>query len=1086
MNSALALAALSALLLSAQAAPHEPALAALRDGDFARAGTTLRAVIERDPSDTAAYPMLVDAVFRAGRPLEAIAFMQAMAKRRAGNPRPLWMLGRSLRRVDRLQEAEQSLEAALAADPGWLPAWEERLLVARARGRLDELLLEMRRASGRPGAPLGVLDYAIALGQKLAYRLSDAEQALARVPDSVPERSLLHAELLWERRRASECASEVTAALARAGEGGSPSLLRARLLRLRAECLLVPDRSRAIQEAQVARDASLNAGDLSGEADAARLLSGHVSSEGRPREALRLLEWSREAHEALGEKTSLAQDLQGWAILYAELYAGREPAAALARAARLTREAGDRRAQLRILSNTALFLLERHLYGEATRVSVEALALARRLEAGRSEAVIVGNLATLFRRLGDLERAAEYGANALALFRRFGDANDVAIMQIGLGEIGLAKGDFHGASSHFEQAEQALAGHQEGRRIGAILGLGRCLMALDQTAAARLRLGDALASAQQLDRPVPQTSILVELGELELKAGDAPAALERFQEALRVAAGSWEHAPSIVRAERGLGQTQRMLGQPIRALEHQRQAIGWVEALRRDVRLASLRSQYFSDKRGLYVDAVDTLHVLSAQGSAAQHAREAFRFAELARARTLLESIESPRPEATVLREERAALLSRLSRLQASLFGSVLEQPERARLKQEIFRAERRLEELDLRASALAKAPAAAAVVTADGVAPLLGADGLLLEYLVGAKHSFVLALSGNGALRLERLPGRAEIDRAVTRLRAQLAERPPLGSSAAHAALLFDAASVYHMLLGPIADEVRAARRVVVVQDGALFQLPFEALSEDSASPFLGETREIAYAASASVFATAQRAAHAAPPALDLIALGDPPGRSARASVEDDALRAAGFLDDSWSFDRLPAARREIEAIAGVFKASRVRTLLGTELREERVTAELTRGARFVHFATHALLDETEPARSGVLLASGAGADQDGILQAREIAELRIPAELVTLSACQTGLGRLVEGEGLLGLARAFQLAGVRGLVVSLWNVSDVSTAQFMSAFYAALGRGAGKSAALREARLYMLRHPNPALRHPYHWAGFVLQGGF
>jgi CHAT domain-containing protein len=141
------------------------------------------------------------------------------------------------------------------------------------------------------------------------------------------------------------------------------------------------------------------------------------------------------------------------------------------------------------------------------------------------------------------------------------------------------------------------------------------------------------------------------------------------------------------------------------------------------------------------------------------------------------------------------------------------------------------------------------------------------------------------------------------------------------------------------------------------------------------------------------------------------------------------------------------------------------------------------VHFATHSLIDEKSPSRSAVVLGFDGDAEEDGNLYVSEIARLNLDSDLVVVSACQTGRGKLLSGEGIVGLSRAFLRAGARSVVVSLWNVSDISTGQLMKYFYQHLTGGLSNAAALRRAKLQMLRS-GTQMRHPYYWSSFVMVG--
>jgi CHAT domain-containing protein len=178
------------------------------------------------------------------------------------------------------------------------------------------------------------------------------------------------------------------------------------------------------------------------------------------------------------------------------------------------------------------------------------------------------------------------------------------------------------------------------------------------------------------------------------------------------------------------------------------------------------------------------------------------------------------------------------------------------------------------------------------------------------------------------------------------------------------------------------------------------------------------------------------------------------------------------------------VNALRTLFGAPASRVFLGAEARERNLKTEDISAYRFVHFATHGYFDEAQPARSGLVLAQQAGDTDDGILQAREIFRLRLNADVVTLSACQSGLGKLLAGEGVMGLSRAFFYAGAQSLVVSLWNVNDAATAELMKVFYTHLKAGVARDEAMRRAKLALAKGPNRAWRHPYFWAPFVFLG--
>jgi CHAT domain-containing protein len=287
--------------------------------------------------------------------------------------------------------------------------------------------------------------------------------------------------------------------------------------------------------------------------------------------------------------------------------------------------------------------------------------------------------------------------------------------------------------------------------------------------------------------------------------------------------------------------------------------------------------------------------------------------------------------------------------------------------------------------------------------------------------------------------------------------------------------------LIAPAAPWIEHAGRILISPDGALHTLPFAALVRPGKPPqWLVEWKPVHTVLSATLYAQLKagrrRVAESGPG--ELVALADPayrPVRGATANADDSPLRRyrAGLPP-------LPGAREEVQALSSLYGRD-AQVYTGAAATKGQIE-HLPAGTRCLHFACHALLDRRFPLDSALALASSRG-DDNGMLQAWEIFErLRIDADLVTLSACSTGLGRDGGGEGLIGLTRAFQYAGARSVLASLWSVSDRSTAALMARFYAKLRAGSPKDVALAEAQRELLREGR--FSHPYSWAAFELNG--
>ena len=296
----------------------------------------------------------------------------------------------------------------------------------------------------------------------------------------------------------------------------------------------------------------------------------------------------------------------------------------------------------------------------------------------------------------------------------------------------------------------------------------------------------------------------------------------------------------------------------------------------------------------------------------------------------------------------------------------------------------------------------------------------------------------------------------------------------------------LYDLLLKPAESLIRDSERLLVVPDGPLQVLPFAALRRNE-NQYLVEWKPLHTVVSATIYAELKKMRPTAGgKAIELAAFGDARVPAVRTTaLEGSANRDLQFaFERGFTFDWLPFSRQEVVDIAALFPG-RNQTHLGADATEEHAKA-LGTSIRYIHFATHGLLDERLPLNSALVLTVPEKlqeGEDNGLLQAWEIFDqMRLDADLVTLSACNTGLGLEMNGEGLIGLTRAFQYAGAHSVLASLWSVDDFRTMELMKLFYHELRRGKTKDEALRAAQLYMLRSQPSAA--PFYWAAFSLSG--
>ncbi|HYG60988.1 MAG TPA: CHAT domain-containing protein, partial [Thermoanaerobaculia bacterium] len=526
---------------------------------------------------------------------------------------------------------------------------------------------------------------------------------------------------------------------------------------------------------------------------------------------------------------------------------------------------------------------------------------------------------------------------------------------------------------------------------------------------------------------------------------------------------------------------------------------------------------FFASRREHHELAVDLLMRLAGSDPGGGHEAAAFLASERAHARGLLDLMAEGRIGAgrelpRALREREVEIDARLSQVQNLLIRELSEErpdPTKVgKLRRELRQAEEQRQDLEARIRREHRRYAQARYgepLPLSRIQPLLDAETALLEYVIGQEASYLFAVTREG-MTTHRLPPAGEIARLVRAARAGL-EAPDsprrLRSYAAAARGLHD------RLIAPARRTLAGKRHLLVAADRSLHLLAFETLlSADAAGrpahelPYLAREYAVTYVPSATVWAELMESRRQRPPpdpsAKRLLAVADPlnlskapapPGQQGAAPPAGVTRTGRGLLDaDRWSWSRLEGSGREVQRIAGLYPRGDVALYIGAEATEENLKgSRWLSDAHRLHFATHGIISETQPELSALQLTRAEGSREDGLLQAYEIFDLRLGADLVVLSACETALGKQVTGEGLMGLTRAFLHAGAASVVVSLWPVADDSaTPDLMVSFYRRLDRSRDaarrKAEALQAAKLDLIREKQYA--HPYYWAPFILVG--
>lgn len=716
----------------------------------------------------------------------------------------------------------------------------------------------------------------------------------------------------------------------------------------------------------------------------------------------------------------------------------------------------------------------------------------------------LSNVGIAYERMGDYSHAIALGTQSLQSAVRRNSPPEQQRNLANLGFLYLEREEPKTALGYFERAARFSASVRS-RQNDALLGIGfgDAYVRQGSYPAALAKLDAGMAAVRELhDRPL-EAQALIELGDCYLRMRDWANAQATFSKALSLGE-EMGLKDVIVAARRGLGQVLRNEGDLQGALRELEPAVDMIETMRAQIKNSDLASSFMQDNWKVYEDLIYVLSLLYDRVPDGDYDRLAFDYAERGRARSFLDMLGESQNSITKglapsqVKQQRN-LLGQLS--QASAKAITDPSPEN---RAAVDAAARRVASWSVE---LAKTnPSYQQLrypkpLTIEQVRSQLVGDGqtAVLEYALGEDRSCMWLVT-NTASRMVTLPPQRVLSDEVNALRNMIGRRPQNPSDYRNYGQL--AHQLYRQLVQPVANALSGRQTLIIVPDGILHYLPFEVLTEDSEAPsrkagasasprYLVEDYSIEYAPSTSVLAelNAARSASKSPSSqsLDLLAYGDPvfgaPEAGIRGDVASlDAVRGA-YKGAGFALSPLPNTRIEVENIGALFPPPRRRLYLGSAATKASFESQDLAAYKFLHIATHAVIDENVPAMSGIVFSLTSHQD-DGVLRMSDVFNLNLDSDLVVLSACETGLGKLVRGEGMIGLTRAFLYAGARRVAVSLWPVNDVATAKFMQGFYRAMADGMSPSRALQQAKLEMIRSDIPSYGHPYFWAPFVLVG--
>ena len=705
----------------------------------------------------------------------------------------------------------------------------------------------------------------------------------------------------------------------------------------------------------------------------------------------------------------------------------------------------------------------------------------------------VTGLGTTYLDIGELELALEYLQTALEIRRKTNDGNGMVSVLNAIGNIHRRNGDTDAAlEAHREAAQFATA---PANRATTRQLIARDLLAAGDPAGAL----EALEGTEELALSLARRSLLADTrniaGEAMLQGGNPAEALESFNSAAELY-GVLGLDSEQAGATFGAARASRALGQDGKARDLGWLAIQRIERLRSQLISPGLRAFFLATRQQYYAFMVDHLMAMHAEveNNGDTYLREALEVSERSRARALVDlvneaSVDISSPAASASEDE---ILQKMAEARYRL-DRLLEAPDQGSqelavlaLRQELAELEHELNllQIEIRKGHPAYAQLThPTILNSHEIQGQLDKDSALLHFSLGEPRSYLWLLTSDSIIG-RQLAGREKIEGVARQLHSLLAR--PANSEKTRADLEASTSELSAQLLrlaGPL-----PGKRLIIVADGVLQYVPFSILYEPGSENPLVNSHEIVHLPSTSVLAAQRLVKKGVQAGNRKIAIfADPvfePGDRRLAGRPPNGDDAVNDTDPN-GLERLPATAREAEAIAGLVEPEQKLLATGFEASRSNVLEASLGDFQVVHFATHGLIDSRYPALSSLAFSrfNELGVPQENLLRLHDLYNLELNAQLVTLSACSTALGREISGEGLNGLTQGLMHSGSKSVLASLWQVPDRATAELMKLFYRNLLEKEQKpAAALRNAQLDLSSRKR--WQGPYFWSAFVLQG--
>lgn len=700
----------------------------------------------------------------------------------------------------------------------------------------------------------------------------------------------------------------------------------------------------------------------------------------------------------------------------------------------MNRKYGDKTRMAQAMLHSGIILNNTGKYSEALEQLEKSLELYRDLKSPSGEGNVLNQLGFVYSNLGDLNLAIEKINEASEIMKELNDTEGLAGVYNHFGIVLQNAGRFDKALEFYNRSYGIYSQNEDKTLLLPLLSnIGTVYMDLKNYTKAEDYHLRGLQICRENNEIIEETHFLLNLANDQIMLGKLNEAKANYDSADEIAR-SLDNPDLSWRILAGMAEYHEQKGEFKKAVELNDSALNVLEGVRSTLQTKEQKTSFMASERYVYEDIISLLEMLNEKERTMGYDKLAFQYVERGKSRVLLDLLTESSTKINKGTYQRS---------------EDLKNPEPVSLKE-------------------------AKTLCQDR-------NTIILEYLIGDSSSCLWVITKSN-YKLFRLPNKESLLEQNEIIRFALQDPEEKISDFFIQAGNF----LYEKLVKPAEPYLSKKSRLIIIPDGILNYLPFEVLltgtegispeSSYSSLPFLVKKYPVSYGQSASVLKSLlseqKGSLYTKSGKKKLIAFGDP-------AYEDTSQ-----IKLSPNYSRLEYSGKEVENIASFFKKGNVEIYLRDDATEDNVKREgELKKFNYVHFATHGIIDENEPDLSSLILTQNRKSAEDGFLRATEIFNLDLYSDLVVLSACQTGLGKLIRGEGIVGLTRAFMYAGTPSILVSLWSVSDISTANLMGEFYKNLIKNKlSKTEALRKAQLTLMSDEKYA--HPFYWAPFVLIG--